>query len=95
MVVLGAGVLLCVGAPAWAQSSDPSQSFGPSDNPAQFLHRPRRAATVKGNFKLVAIGDLLYSHPYANDPDPKLQQVFELIRSGDVTIGNKEGVFFD
>jgi poly-gamma-glutamate synthesis protein (capsule biosynthesis protein) len=50
---------------------------------------------VAGHFALVTIGDLLYSHPFASYPDPKLQQVFSLLRSGDVTVANKEGVFFD
>lgn len=92
---LSAVVLLCTATGVWAQSSDSSRSLGPSHDPAQFLRGAPRPATVKGDFKLVAIGDLLYSHPYAGDPDPKLRQVFDLIRSGDVTIGNKEGVFFD
>jgi len=95
IIGLGAAALVCAAAPGWAPTAGASQSFGPSKNPAQFLRRPPRPATVQGHFKLVAIGDLLYSHPLANDPDPKLQKVFDLIRSGDVTIGNKEGVFFD
>jgi poly-gamma-glutamate capsule biosynthesis protein CapA/YwtB (metallophosphatase superfamily) len=53
------------------------------------------AASVNGHFELVAIGDLLYSHPFAKYPDPKLQRVFTLLRSGDATVANKEGVLFD
>lgn len=89
---LATAALLAAGAPAWGQQP---AGAGPSKDPAQFLREPPRPATVRGHFKLVTIGDLLYSHPFARDPDPKLQQVFDLIRSGDVTVGNKEGVFFD
>lgn len=57
---------------------------------------PGRAQTpAAAHFDLVTIGDLLYSHPYASYPDPALQSVFALLRSGDATVGNKEGVFFD
>lgn len=53
------------------------------------------SATVRGDFELLAVGDLLYSHPFAGYPDPKLQRVLSLLRRADVVIGNKEGVFFD
>ena len=92
---LATAALLCVGTRAWAQPPAAPASAGPSKDPAQFLRHPPRPATIRGAFKLVAVGDLLYSHPFASYPDPKLQQVFALIRSGDVTLGNKEGVFFD
>jgi len=67
----------------------------PSDAPEDFLRDPRRPCNLKGGFKLVALGDLLYSHPLADSPDPELQKVYRLIKSGDLTIANREGVCFD
>ena len=81
--------LLCAAGPGWAQRA------GPSRSPEEFLRDPPKPASVKGVFSLVTIGDLLYSHPMADSPDPELQKVLELIKRGDVTIGNQEGVFFD
>jgi poly-gamma-glutamate capsule biosynthesis protein CapA/YwtB (metallophosphatase superfamily) len=67
----------------------------PSDDPGQYLRTPPRPATIRGNFRLVAIGDLLYSYPMAQSSDSQLQRVFQLLRGGDLTIGNREGVCFD
>jgi poly-gamma-glutamate capsule biosynthesis protein CapA/YwtB (metallophosphatase superfamily)/predicted metalloprotease with PDZ domain len=72
-----------------------AQESRPSNEPADFLRTPPKPASVRHHFKLIALGDLLYSHPFANRDDPALQKVFELIRSGDATIANREGVFFD
>jgi poly-gamma-glutamate synthesis protein (capsule biosynthesis protein) len=68
---------------------------GPPKSPEDFLREPPKPASIKGAFTLVAIGDLLYSHPMEDSPDPDFQKVVELTRRGDVTIGNQEGVFFD
>jgi poly-gamma-glutamate capsule biosynthesis protein CapA/YwtB (metallophosphatase superfamily) len=81
--------LICVAGLAWAQRP------GPSRTPEDFLRDPPKPASIKGEFTLVGIGDLLYSHPMANSPDREFQKVVELIQTGDVTIGNQEGVFFD
>ncbi|MES2095668.1 MAG: hypothetical protein V4459_02815 [Pseudomonadota bacterium] len=67
----------------------------PSNDPQDFLTAPRKPATVKGSFTLMSIGDLLNSHPMAEYADPAFQNVVALIRSGDVTIGNRAGVLFD
>ena len=72
-----------------------AQRLGPPNSPEDFLRDPPKPAIIKGAFTLVGIGDLLYSHPMANSPDAEFQKVVELIRRGDVTIGNQEGVFFD
>lgn len=72
-----------------------AQRPAPSNSPEDYLREPPKPASVQGPFKLVAIGDLLYSHPMANSPDREFQKVVELLRLGDVTIGNQEGVFFD
>src|SRR5277367_6266772 len=72
-----------------------AQRPGPSASPEDFLRDPPKPLGIKGAFTLVAIGDLLYSHPMANSPDCEFQSVVELIQRGDVTIGNQEGVFFD
>jgi hypothetical protein len=86
VVGLASAVLLAAGGLA------PASTPGPG-----VAHSTPPAARTGGNgrFRLVTIGDLLYSHPFADSPDPKLQKVFRLLRSGDVVIGNKEGIFFD
>ncbi|HEV7136877.1 MAG TPA: CapA family protein [Steroidobacteraceae bacterium] len=89
LACLGATLLGVIGA-ALAQSAS-----GPSDDPQQFLRTPPRPASIRGDFRLVAIGDLLYSYPLAQSTDPKLRQVIQLLRGGDLTIGNREGVCFD
>lgn len=84
---------LCTIAAAWLCVG--ARGSPPSNEPSDFLHVPPKPASVKGHFRLVTLGDLLYSHPFAHRADPELQRVFALIRSGDATIANREGVFFD
>ena len=84
-----AALLLFISGQAVAQGSRPS------NEPSDFLRAPPKPASARGHFRLVTLGDLLYSHPFAHRADPELQKVFELIRGGDVTIANREGVFFD
>lgn len=67
----------------------------PSNEPQDFLKEPPKPASIKGAFSLVTLGDLLYSHPMADRADSAFQRVIEIVRMGDVTIGNQEGVFFD
>jgi poly-gamma-glutamate capsule biosynthesis protein CapA/YwtB (metallophosphatase superfamily) len=86
--IIGAALLCAVG-PGWAQRP------GPSKSPEDFLRDPPKPASVKGTLSLVGIGDFLYSHPMAESPDPEFQKVIALIKRGDVTIGNQEGVFID
>jgi poly-gamma-glutamate synthesis protein (capsule biosynthesis protein) len=86
--------LLCAAGPGWSQEPGPGAN-APSNEPEDFLRTPPKPASVKGDFTLVTIGDLLYSHPVADRQDPEMQKVFQLIRKGDVTIGNREGVIFD
>src|SRR5579863_10546454 len=81
--------LMTVAGLALAQRPEPPKS------PEDFLRDPPKPASIKGAFTLVGIGDLLYSPPMADNPDREFQKVVELIRRGDVTIGNQEGVFFD
>jgi poly-gamma-glutamate synthesis protein (capsule biosynthesis protein) len=75
-------------APALAQQ----EAAKPSDEPEDFLKQPPKPSSIKGDFSLVSIGDLLYSCPMAKRPDAALQKVVRLIRSGDVTIANREGM---
>jgi len=82
--------LSCLTTPATAQ-----QPNRPSNEPQDFLKEPPKPASIKGPFSLVTIGDLLYSHPMAAHPEPAFQKVVEIIKAGDVTIGNQEGVFLD
>ena len=67
----------------------------PSNNPQEFLQQPARSGSIKGTFRLVSIGDLLYSYPMAHRDDAELQRVIKLIQSGDVTIANREGATLD
>ena len=78
---------------ARAQENAPIQK--PSNDPEVFLREPPKPPSVKDGFTLVAVGDMLYSHPQANNPDPKLQKMVDIIRSADVAVSNQEGVFID
>lgn len=78
-----------------ASVAAPQQPPRPSNEPQDFLRTPPKPASVKGNFSLVSLGDLLYQHPMADFADPEFQKVVSLIKKGDVTIGNQEGVAFD
>src|SRR3546814_11591550 len=78
-------------APASAQDGPPR----PSNNPDDFLAQPPKPATTKGDFTLVAIGDMLYSYPTADYADPALQRVIDKVRKADIAVSNQEGVFLD
>ena len=78
-----------------APSALAQQPGRPSNEPQDFLKEPPKPASIKGSFSLVTIGDLLYSRPMAAHPEPAFQKVVEIIKAGDVTIGNQEGVFLD
>ena len=75
--------------------AQPALPGRPSNDPREFLREPPKPSSTKGAFSLVAIGDLLYSHPMAGSKDTAFQRVASLIKQGDVTIGNQEGVFLD
>lgn len=87
-----AALMLAGPAAAQAPAGGPPR---PSNDPTEFTQGPPKPASVKGKFSLVSVGDFLYSRPMANHPNPEFQKVVELIKSGDVTIGNQEGVFID
>jgi poly-gamma-glutamate synthesis protein (capsule biosynthesis protein) len=55
------------------------------------------AAPAAGNndFRIVSLGDLLYTAPQAATDDPDLQKVLTLIKSANVAIANQEGEAFD
>lgn len=67
----------------------------PSKDPTEFLKDAPKPASIKGDFTLIAIGDMLYSHPYVDTRDPALRKVLDIVKSGDVTVTNQEGVFMD
>jgi poly-gamma-glutamate capsule biosynthesis protein CapA/YwtB (metallophosphatase superfamily) len=79
--------LLGAAFPAVAQAQAPK----PSNEPQDFLKSPPKPIGLKGRFTLVTLGDLLYSHPMAERPDPELQKVIQLIKTGDAAIANREG----
>jgi poly-gamma-glutamate capsule biosynthesis protein CapA/YwtB (metallophosphatase superfamily) len=58
------------------------------------LSKPR-PSRLKGPFKLVTIGELLYSHPMYNSEDSDFQIVAKLVREADVTIAEQEGVILN
>ncbi|MBI1198610.1 MAG: hypothetical protein GC203_12165 [Phenylobacterium sp.] len=90
-----AGALTALLLAAAASATAQSLPAKPSNEPEDFLKAPPKPASLKGRFSLVTVGDLLYSHPMAERDDPALQKVIELIRSGDVTIANREGPTLD
>ncbi len=49
------------------------------------------AMTMPGSFPLVSVGDLIIRRPASQLADEDVQAVLDLIRNGDVAIGNMEG----
>ena len=47
--------------------------------------------TMSGDFTFASVGDLMIRRPASQLADPKIQAVFELIRSADLAMGNMEG----
>ncbi|HWE47054.1 MAG TPA: CapA family protein [Caulobacteraceae bacterium] len=91
--------LFAAGAAALAallvQAHAVAQADEATSDASAFLSADPPPATIKGRFKLVTIGELLYSHPMANSPDPAFQAVAKLVRDGDVAIAEQEGPFLD
>ncbi|QKR99602.1 CapA family protein [Sphingomonas sp. CL5.1] len=83
-------VALLLAAPALAQDGTPL----PSD-PAIYLKTPPKPANVQGSFTVVSLGDLLYNAPQADNGDPDMARVLDIVRAGDVAIANQEGMAFD
>ncbi len=81
--------------PATAVASTQPAQRRPSNEPQEFLQAPAKPASIRGTFSLVTLGDLLYDKPMAQSTDTAFQRVVSLIKRGDVTIGNQEGVAFD
>jgi poly-gamma-glutamate synthesis protein (capsule biosynthesis protein) len=67
----------------------------PSDEPQDFLQQPPKPGSIKAPFRLISIGDLLYSYPMANRNDDELKRVIKLVQSGDAAIANREGATLD
>lgn len=88
-----AAALVSIASVACAQA--PAELPRPSNEPEDFLRTPPKPSTLQGKFSLVSLGDLLYSHPMAERDDPGFQKVVKIIKAGDVTIANREGVIFD
>ena len=81
-------VLLLIGTALTAQAAGQTE-----DRETFRLTAP--PSRIQGRFKLVTIGELLYSRPMANSTDHDFQAVAKLVRDADVTIAEQEGVFFD
>jgi poly-gamma-glutamate capsule biosynthesis protein CapA/YwtB (metallophosphatase superfamily) len=72
-----------------------AQPLNYSNDAKEFTSANPPASKIRGPFKLVTIGELLYSNPMANSPDQEFQKVARLVRDGDVTIAEQEGNFLD
>lgn len=85
--------VLMAATPVIAQDGD--RPALPSKNPDDFLSAPPKPSSIKGDFTLAVIGDMLYSFPQADNPDPKLQEVIDKVRNADFAVSNQEGVFLN
>ena len=50
-----------------------------------------RPMTMSGGFVFASVGDLMIRRPASQLADPEVQEVFDLIRSADLAVGNMEG----
>ena len=50
-----------------------------------------RPMTMSGDFVFASVGDLMIRRPASQLADPEVQEVFDLIRSADLAMGNMEG----
>ena len=50
-----------------------------------------RAMNMSGGFVFASVGDLMIRRPASQLADPEVQEVFDLIRSADLAMGNMEG----
>ena len=53
------------------------------------------AITLRGDFALASVGDLMVRRPASMNDDANVQAVFELLRSADLALGNMEGELAD
>ncbi len=94
-IAFGAALAALAAPMAATAQTEPAKLPMPSKDPTEFTSAAPKPSSVKGDFTLIAIGDMLYSHPYANTTDPELRKVLDIVKSGDVTVTNQEGVFMD
>ena len=76
-----------------AQPAPPTPTALPDT--AALLAAPAKPATVKGRFSFIALGDLMNSKPVADSVDPAFRKVADIVKSGDVAVGNQEMMFLD
>jgi len=88
-------MLLTIGTVLMTSPTLRAQASGLSMEPRGLAQANPPPAKIKGSFKLVTIGELLYSRAMANSVDPAFQAVAKLVRDSDLTIAEQEGVFFD
>ena len=50
-----------------------------------------RAMTMRGDFVLASVGDLMIRRPASQLADPEVQEVLDLIRNADLAVANMEG----
>lgn len=65
------------------------------DNDDQILTGNWRSASVPDGFKVVAVGDIIISHPIYDYVCQKSPELISLLKSGNVVVGNYEGTAID
>lgn len=90
---------LCLAASTFllAALHGPTAAAGTQDvpDPGVLTAVAAQPASVKGEFVLISVGDLINARPVPERPDPALAGLIDIVRAGDTAIGNQEGIFFD
>ena len=66
-----------------------------AQNDSPPLDERDRAMTMRGEFTLASVGDLMIRRPASRLADPEVQAVLELVRDADLAVGNMEGELAD
>jgi poly-gamma-glutamate capsule biosynthesis protein CapA/YwtB (metallophosphatase superfamily) len=92
---LGLAFVLGTGVASMTTFAAPAYAGNRAESPRELFQAGASPSGIKGSFKLVTIGELLYSHPMSNSADLAFQAVAKLVRSADLTIAEQEGTFLD
>jgi poly-gamma-glutamate synthesis protein (capsule biosynthesis protein) len=85
-----AALAMSAGAPLVRASETPAPAPAPAASSGA-----GRAGHMRGSFTLVSVGDLINARPIVDDPDPAVRRLIDVLKDGDVAIGNQESIFFD
>ncbi|WP_374598056.1 CapA family protein [Sphingosinicella sp.] len=90
---------LCLAASTFllAALHGPAADAGTQDipDPGVLTAVAAKPASVKGEFVLISVGDLINARPVVPNPHSELARLIDIVKAGDVAIGNQEGIFFD